>query len=463
MGLPRPHAARHLYIHIPFCHRRCAYCDFNTYANMDDRMGAYVDALCRELAGWRMPAAAAGLAPGPGLTRAALRPTIFLGGGTPSMLPLALIERVLAAAYALIPLDAAEVTVEANPGTVLGRDYLRGLRALGVNRLSMGVQSLHDPTLRVLGRIHTAAEARASFDDARRAGFDSINLDFMFGLPGQTVEQWEATLREIASWGADHFSLYSLILEEKTPLYAQVMGGRLHVPDQDAAGEMYELAIERLDAAGYAQYEISNWARRDRETGRPGDWETGRLGDQETGRPGDRETGRLGDWETGRPGDRETGRPGDRETNDHDLLVAPSACLPVPAFACHHNLAYWLNADYLATGAGAHGHLYPQRFANVLGIDDYIGRVVAGRTPIAEVTELSARDLAAETMFMGLRLNAGVSFAHFQERCGGDLGQVYANELRELIGLGLLERDALGVRLTPRGRMLGNQVFERFV
>lgn len=431
MGLPRPHAARHLYIHIPFCHRRCAYCDFNTYANMDDRMGAYVDALCRELAGWRMPAAAAGLAPGSGLTRAALRPTIFLGGGTPSMLPLALIERVLAAAYALIPLDEAEVTVEANPGTVLGRDYLRGLRALGVNRLSMGVQSLHDPTLRVLGRIHTAAEARASFDDARRAGFDSINLDFMFGLPGQTVEQWEATLHEIASWGADHFSLYSLILEEKTPLYAQVMGGRLHVPDQDAAGEMYELAIERLGAAGYVQYEISNWARRDRETGRVGEWETGRLGD--------------------------------RETNDHDLLVAPSACLPLPAFACHHNLAYWLNADYLAAGAGAHGHLYPQRFANVLGIDDYIGRVVAGRTPIAEVTELSARDLAAETMFMGLRLNAGVSFAHFQERCGGDLGQVYANELRELIGLGLLERDALGVRLTPRGRMLGNQVFERFV
>ncbi|MBK9940310.1 MAG: hypothetical protein IPP13_01630 [Kouleothrix sp.] len=171
----------------------------------------------------------------------------------------------------------------------------------------------------------------------------------------------------------------------------------------------------------------------------------------------------MGDQETGRLGDRETGRPGDRETNDHDLLVAPSACLPLPAFACHHNLAYWLNADYLAAGAGAHGHLYPQRFANVLGIDDYIGRVVSGRTPIAEVTELSARDLAAETMFMGLRLNAGVSFAHFQERCGGDLGQVYANELRELIGLGLLERDALGVRLTPRGRMLGNQVFERFV
>src|SRR4029453_18826239 len=176
------------------------------------------------------------------LTRASLRPTIFLGGGTPSMLPLPLMERVLFAANELIPLAGAEVTVEANPGTVLGRDYLRQLRSLGVNRLSMGVQSLHDPTLRVLGRIHTAAEARASYEDARRAGFENINLDFIFGLPGQTLAQWEDTLDQITGWGADHFSLYSLILEERTPLYAQVVGGRVSVPDDDDTASMYELA-----------------------------------------------------------------------------------------------------------------------------------------------------------------------------------------------------------------------------
>ncbi|KPV51701.1 coproporphyrinogen III oxidase, partial [Kouleothrix aurantiaca] len=347
-------------------------------------------------------------------TRADLRPTIFLGGGTPSMLPLPLMERVLAAADAIIPLAGAEVTVEANPGTVLGRDYLRGLRALGVNRLSMGVQSLHDPTLRVLGRIHTAAEARESYGDARRAGFENINLDFMFGLPGQDVAQWEATLHEITTWDAEHFSLYSLILEESTPLFAQVTAGRTSVPDDDATGEMYERAIELLGAGGYAQYEISNWARARRLEG---------------------------------------------------AQPTPTPQLPSPTglYACHHNLAYWLNADYLAAGAGAHGHIFPQRYADVLGIDDYIGRVAAGRMPVAEITDLSVRDLYAETMFMGLRLNVGVSYAHFRERCGAEMDAIYAAELAELAARGLIVRDALGVRLSERGRMLGNQVFEAFV
>jgi oxygen-independent coproporphyrinogen-3 oxidase len=335
------------------------------------------------------------------------------------MLPLPLMERVLAAANDLIPLAGAEVTVEANPGTVLGRDYLRQLRGLGVNRLSMGVQSLHDPTLRVLGRIHTAAEARASYEDARRAGFENINLDFIFGLPGQTIEQWDATLREIAGWQTDHFSLYSLILEEKTPLYAQVVGGRISVPDEDATADMYERAIELLGAAGYQQYEISNWARA-------------------------KELG-VGSWELDSPS----------PTSNPQPLT--------PAYACHHNLAYWLNADYLACGAGAHGHVYPRRYFDVLGIDEYIGRVRSGQTPIAEITDLDQGDLRAETMFMGLRLNAGVSYAHFRDRCGIELEAAYGPLLADLAELGLLERDERGVRLTERGRMLGNQVFERFV
>jgi len=134
-----------------------------------------------------------------------------------------------------------------------------------------------------------------------------------------------------------------------------------------------------------------------------------------------------------------------------------------PAHACHHNLAYWLNADYLACGAGAHGHLFPHRYFDVLGIDEYIARIGAGRSPIAETTDLTERDLQAETMFMGLRLNCGVSAAHFRDRCGVELDAAYGDLLAELAQLGLLERDAIGVRLTGRGRMLGNQVFERFV
>jgi oxygen-independent coproporphyrinogen-3 oxidase len=425
---------KHLYLHIPFCHRRCSYCDFNTYANMEDRIEAYVDALCAELAsfggdketrrqGDKEIVASPGLpvSRSPGLVRADLRPTIFLGGGTPSMLPLPLMERVLRAAGAIVPLDTAEVTVEANPGTVLGRDYLGGLCELGVNRLSMGVQSLHDPTLKLLGRIHTAAEARASFEDARRAGFDSINLDFIFGLPGQTLAQWQATLDEVVGWGADHFSLYSLILEERTPLYAQVVGGRVSVPDDDVTAAMYEVAIERLGVAGYVQYEISNWAR------------SQGMGDR--------------GW-------------GLEERPPTPIPYPPS---PIPAHACHHNLAYWLNADYLACGAGAHGHLYPRRYFDVLGIDEYIKRIRDGGSPVAETTELTEHDLRAETMFMGLRLNAGVSYAHFRDRCGVELDAVYGATLDELAGLGLLARDQRGVFLTERGRMLGNQVFERFV
>jgi oxygen-independent coproporphyrinogen-3 oxidase len=427
---PQPNI-KHLYIHIPFCHRRCSYCDFNTYANMEDRMAAYVDALCVELRSLTPLHPFGSTHPTP----AGLRPTIFLGGGTPSMLPLDLMERVLEAAGMVIPLATAEVTVEANPGTVLGRDYLRALRGLGVNRVSMGVQSLHDPTLKILGRIHTAAEARASYEDARRAGFDNLNLDFIFGLPGQTLEQWDATLCEIATWNVDHFSLYSLILEQKTPLYAQVMGGRISIPDDDATADMYELAIERLGAAGYVQYEISNWARDDRLQG------TGYRG-QVTG---DRLQG------TGYRGQGSGDRP------------LPYRLSPFPSAACHHNFAYWLNADYLACGAGAHGHIFPRRYFDVLGIDEYIGRIRAGASPIAETTELTERDLQAETMFMGLRLNAGVSYAHFRDRCGVELDLVYGAALAELAELGLLARDEAGVRLTDRGRMLGNQVFERFV
>ncbi|NTV64286.1 MAG: radical SAM family heme chaperone HemW [Oscillochloris sp.] len=394
---------KHLYIHIPFCHRRCAYCDFNTYAHMDDKIEAYVDALCAEL---RLLAATLVPAPPASDEAANLRPSIFIGGGTPTMLSLRQMERVLVAAAPLVPLDDAEVTCEANPGTLLDPDYLRGLRGLGVNRLSMGVQTLHDPTLRVLGRIHSADDARRSYAQARAAGFEQINLDFIFGLPEQTLAQWESTLDEVVTWQAEHFSLYSLILEEHTPLYAQVTAGRIGVPDEDASAAMYELAMERLGAAGYSQYEISNWAR--------------------------------------------------------GAVPTPSL---FPAYACQHNLAYWLNSDYLAAGAGAYGHLTAgelQRYANLPTIDGYISAMAAGRRPVAETIPLSAANLLSETMIMGLRLVAGVSTTHVAARCGADLGAIYGTQIADLIALGLLEQAQGRLRLTPRGRMLGNQVFVRF-
>ena len=409
---------RHLYIHIPFCQRRCSYCDFNTYANMEDRIEAYVAALCDELrwlgaGGWQLAAAGGaqsiiapplshGIADTGYLTRAALRPTIFLGGGTPTVLSLSQMERVLMAANTVVSVADAEVTTEANPGTVIDQAYLRGLRTLGINRISFGVQSLHDPLLRVLGRIHTAGEAIETYHQARRAGFERINLDFMFGLPGQTLAQWRHTLDQLLVLDADHFSLYSLIVEEDTPLHQQVLKGLVAVPDDDLAGEMYELAMERLAVGGYTQYEISNWAK-----------------------------------------------------------GAGEGVLPTQA--SHHNVAYWLNADWLAAGAGAHAHVQPRRWHDILNIDDYIRSMRDHGDALAETTLLSAADLHSETMIMGLRLNAGVGYAHFRDRCGVDMRTVYGPVLDELADVGLLVQDAGGVRLSERGRMLGNQVWLRFL
>ena len=237
-----------LYLHIPFCAVRCHYCDFNTYAGLDGLFERYAAALIREI---RTAGAARG------------RPTahtIFIGGGTPTVLPSDLLAQILAAcrdAFDIAP--DAEITSEANPGTV-DQARFSALRAMGVNRLSMGVQSFDDEELRWLGRIHGAAEAETAFSAARAAGFTNINLDFIFGLPDQRPETWARTLRRAVELGPEHLSLYSLIVEHGTPLADQVRRGLISEPDDDLAADMYEAASESLAAAGYAQYEISNWA-----------------------------------------------------------------------------------------------------------------------------------------------------------------------------------------------------------
>lgn len=330
------------------------------------------------------------------------------------MLSLNQMERVLKAASAIVPLEGAEITTEANPGTVIDEAYLRGLRSIGINRISFGVQSLHDPTLRVLGRIHTAAEALETYRQAQRAGFERINLDFIFGLPGQTEEQWTWTLDRLTDIAPEHVSLYSLIVEENTPLHQQVTRGSIRVPDDDATATMYELAMQRLAAAGYVQYEISNWAM----------------------------PSALKPTHSASAGDQSS---------------------PLPRGACHHNVAYWLNADYVGCGAGAHGHSYPQRWYDILNVNEYIQAAQTGTLPVAETIALSENDLFGETMMMGLRLNVGVSYAHFRDRCGQELLDVYADEVRALVELGLIAQDQRGIRLTERGRMLGNEVFARFL
>lgn len=240
-----------LYLHIPFCLSRCNYCDFNTYLLDPALCAAYLEALGREIAAWTRAPEVAG------------RPveTLFVGGGTPSLLAPAALATLLERCRRGFPVASeAEVTLEANPGTVDGAK-LRGYRAAGVNRLSFGVQSFEDRLLRAIGRLHSAGDVGRAVGRAREAGFDNLNLDLMFGLPGQTAADWDRTLDRALALGPEHLSVYGLTLEEGTQMTALVRAGRVSLPGEEAEAAMYERTLARLAAAGYEQYEVSNFAR----------------------------------------------------------------------------------------------------------------------------------------------------------------------------------------------------------
>ena len=242
-----------LYLHIPFCAAKCAYCDFASYPNRQDVWRGYMDALLDELRGWRLALEDRELA------------TVFIGGGTPSLLPAGEIARLMDGVRqcALVRGDA-EITMEANPGT-LTPEKLKSCRVAGVNRLSLGAQAMDDRLLRSLGRIHTAKDVAEAVDLARRAGFDNVSLDLMYALPGQSMDDWARTLDAALALAPEHLSAYSLIVEEGTPLADRVARGMLTVPDDDATVDMQRMAVERLAGAGFERYEISNYARKGRE------------------------------------------------------------------------------------------------------------------------------------------------------------------------------------------------------
>ncbi len=353
--------------------------------------------------------------------------TIFFGGGTPSLLPLDLYDDIFAAlreAFRLTP--DCEITLEANPGTV-DAHYLAGLRALGVNRLSFGVQSSHAWELKLLDRLHTFEDVVAAVRLARAAGFDrgsrGLNLDLIFALPHQTLERWQATVLRALDLEPEHLSLYALSLENGTPLRSWVQRGLLPIPDPDLAAEMYTYASETLAARGYRQYEISNWSL-------------------DVGSPAP-EAGRTSS--------------GIRSlTSD---------------FRCRHNLQYWRNLPYLGFGAGAHGSAAGWRYSNVLAPAAYIARLRDGApqdfpfSPAAvDRLRVSREDAMGETMMLGMRLvGEGVSETGFQARFGVGLEAAFGRPLRHLRALGLIAWDAGGARLTPGGRLLGNRVFREFV
>ena len=246
---PRWLAPRAAYLHVPFCRTKCLYCDFNTYAGKERLIGEYVAALAEEVAQRASDTGGQALE------------TVFFGGGTPSLLSVAQVRRLLAAVrHGAGIAPEAEITLEANPGT-FGRAYLEALRVLGVNRLSLGVQSLDDETLRRLARTHSATQALAAVRLAREAGMASVNLDLIYGLPWQSVASWREHLARALDAAPDHVSLYALTIEEGTPLATLVARGHWQVPDADAVADMYEAALPLLERAGFAHYEVSNWAR----------------------------------------------------------------------------------------------------------------------------------------------------------------------------------------------------------
>ena len=242
-----------LYIHIPFCKQKCLYCDFPSYANLENLYDAYIDALCREI---RVRSGNLGRC---------LVDSVYIGGGTPTILPSELLEKLLAClhkSFAMTP--ACEISMEANPGTI-DRDKLLRLYHLGVNRLSLGVQAFNDRLLAELGRIHTAKEALAGICLAQQAGFENINIDLMYGLPGQSLKDWQQTLTTAVGLGIQHISSYGLKLEDGTPFATKYADKLLNLPDEILEEAMYDHMVDFLPLHRYKRYEISNYSLTDRE------------------------------------------------------------------------------------------------------------------------------------------------------------------------------------------------------
>jgi putative oxygen-independent coproporphyrinogen III oxidase len=379
-----------LYLHIPFCTAKCGYCDFNSYAGHEHMIPSYARTLVQDAALWREAVGGRSIE------------TVFFGGGTPSLNPVEEMAAILDGMRSTFRIDPdAEIALEANPGSIT-EDYLRALRDLGFNRLSIGVQSFDDEDLVMLDRVHTGEQAREAFAAARGAGFDNINLDFIYGLPGQPLAAWQKTLEQALALAPEHLSLYALTIEEGTPLARDVERGRVSAPDPDIQAEHYEWTQDRLASAGYEHYEISNWAR--------------------------------------------------------------------PGRRCLHNLIYWRNREYLGLGAGAHSYLngvrfsvalLPSRYAEL--VEESVAAADGRMRHVVGAEDVSPELSMSDAMILGLRLIEGIDLREFTRRYGADPDDRFGAVIAEFIGYGLLERTDTHLRLTPRGRLLSNELFQRLL
>ena len=418
-----------LYIHIPFCVRKCNYCDFLSFPAGKEVMERYVRALEEEIR--RTGETVYGQNGRPGETvygqngrpeetvygqngrpeeavygragggKTEVRPgsapkisTVFVGGGTPSVLEPEQIRSLFSCLRESFLLEAdAEISMETNPGT-LNREKLSACREAGINRLSLGLQSADDGLLQTLGRIHTWEQFLYNYQDARQAGFRNINIDLMSSLPGQSLENYVKTLETVTALEPEHISSYSLILEEGTPFFASEEIRR-QLPDENTDREMYEKTKEILHEKGYERYEISNYAK--------------------------------------------------------------------PGFACRHNLGYWDEVPYLGLGLGASSYYKNARFSNETDIRTYMENPFVpflGRNDYECCDEKSRME---DYMIFGLRKMAGVSLSRFEKEFGTAAEEIYGGVIDRYVGMGLLVLEGDRLRLTDAGIDVSNRIFEDFL
>ena len=377
-----------LYLHIPFCVRKCNYCDFFSASGTPKEQADYVSAMIQEIQSYQE------------LSGEYEVQTIFLGGGTPSLLTPEQIEKIFTTIYHIFSVNEnAEITMEMNPGTV-AIEKLRAMKAAGVNRLSIGLQSAQNEELKMLGRIHTYEEFLETWRLTEQAGFKNRNIDLMSALPGQTMESYEDTLSKVLALEPEHISAYSLILEEGTVFYDWYEKGKLDrgawkLPSEEEEYAMGELTIQRLAEAGMHRYEISNYAKSGKE--------------------------------------------------------------------CRHNLGYWDRVEYLGIGAGSSSLIKGERFDHIRDRKVYIEKIRNGESILIDREILSVESQMEEFMYLGLRKIEGVSRTDFQNYFGKNVDDVYGEILDKLEEEQLLEFSGDRIRLTHRGMDVSNCVLAEFL
>lgn len=375
-----------LYIHVPFCQAKCPYCDFYSVTQLD-LVDTYIEALLAEVKRYR--------------NRIPFADTIYLGGGTPSILTPRQIAQVLDGVQNCFCVAAhAEVTLEVNPGTV-SRDSLVDFRHAGVNRLNIGLQSTDDRSLALLGRIHSAQTGIDTYHHARASGFDNVGLDLIYAIPGQTRLRWEAEMAGVVRLAPDHLSCYTLTIESGTPIARQVQDNQFQALDEKTVADLFCATADYLNGNGYRQYEISNFAR------------------HVSGAP-------------------------DRRSR--------------------HNRKYWTHAPYLGFGPSAHSFMGNRRWWNHRDLARYLSTLKEGIRPVAGSEELNYDQQVIEFVYLGLRQTDGIDTADFALRFNTDFSAHFSAQLSALCAEGLIEEASLGrIRLTQRGMRFLESVVDRLL